>query len=100
MAAAEVFEGAAYAALTPGWPDHPETVEQANAHPEVFADKTVAQVADHFAEVIRKLDTKPAVIGTPSAVCSPRSSRSAIQPTDTALCHSLTIGSATALPTR
>lgn len=60
---AEVFEEAGYTALTPGWPDDPETVEQANAKPEVFARKTVGQVADHFAEVIGRLKKKPAVIG-------------------------------------
>jgi non-heme chloroperoxidase len=60
---AEVFNEAGYTALTPGWPDDPETVEQANAKPEVFAHKTVGQVADHFAEVIGKLKQKPAVIG-------------------------------------
>jgi len=60
---AAVFEEAGYAALTPGWPDDPETVEEANAHPEVFAGKSVGQVADHFAEIIGKLDRKPAVIG-------------------------------------
>ena len=43
-------------ALTPGWPDDPETVEEAKAHPEVFAHKTVGQVADHFDDVIGKLD--------------------------------------------
>src|ERR1700681_1794855 len=59
----EVFEEAGYTALTPGWPDDPETVEQANAKPEVFAHKTVGQVADHFAEVIGRLKKKPAVIG-------------------------------------
>ena len=60
---ATVFEEAGYTALTPGWPDDPETVEEANAHPEVFAHKTVGQVADHFADVIGTLDKKPAVIG-------------------------------------
>ncbi len=60
---AEVFEQAGYAPLTPGWPDDPQTVEQANAKPEVFAHKSVGQVADHFAEVIGKLQKKPAVIG-------------------------------------
>jgi non-heme chloroperoxidase len=60
---ADLFEQAGYAALTPGWPDDPETVEEANAHPEVFAHKTVGQVADHYAEVIDKLERKPAVIG-------------------------------------
>jgi non-heme chloroperoxidase len=60
---AGVFEEAGYTALTPGWPDDPETVEQANAKPEVFAHKTVGQVADHFAEVIGKLNKQPAVVG-------------------------------------
>jgi non-heme chloroperoxidase len=60
---ATLFEEAGYTALTPGWPDDPETVEEANAHPEVFAHKSVGQVADHYAEVISKLDKKPAVIG-------------------------------------
>jgi pimeloyl-ACP methyl ester carboxylesterase len=60
---AAVFADAGYAALTPGWPDDPETVQEANAHPEVFAGKTVGQVADHFADVISGLTKKPAVIG-------------------------------------
>jgi non-heme chloroperoxidase len=60
---AAVFEEAGYTALTPGWPDDPETVEEANANPEVFAHKTIGQVANHFAEVIGKLKHKPAVIG-------------------------------------
>jgi non-heme chloroperoxidase len=60
---AEVFEEAGYAPLTPGWPDDPQTVEQANAKPEVFAHKSVGQVADHFAEVIEQLSQKPAVVG-------------------------------------
>jgi non-heme chloroperoxidase len=60
---AAVFEKAGYTALTPGWPDDPLTVEEANAHPEVFAHKTVGQVGDHYAAVIGRLERKPAVIG-------------------------------------
>ena len=60
---ATVFEEAGYTALTPGWPDDPETVEEANAHPEVFAGKSVGQVADHYSAVIGTLTRKPAVIG-------------------------------------
>jgi non-heme chloroperoxidase len=60
---AALFEEAGYVALAPGWPDDPDTVEEAAAHPEVFAHKTVGQVADHFDEVIRGLKKKPAVIG-------------------------------------
>ena len=60
---ATLFEEAGYTALTPGWPDDPDTVAEANAHPEVFAHKTIRQVADHFGEIIRALKTKPAIIG-------------------------------------
>jgi non-heme chloroperoxidase len=60
---AVVFEEAGYTALTPGWPDDPETVAEANAHPEVFAGKSIGQVADHYSAVIGGLTKKPAVIG-------------------------------------
>ncbi|HEX4436776.1 MAG TPA: alpha/beta hydrolase [Solirubrobacteraceae bacterium] len=59
----ELFEGAGYAPLAPGWPDDPETVEQGRAHPEAFAGKGVGQIAEHYAEVIEGLKVKPAVIG-------------------------------------
>jgi pimeloyl-ACP methyl ester carboxylesterase len=59
----QVFEEAGYTALTPGWPDDPETIEEAKAHPEVFARKTVGQVADHVQAVIERLDRRPAVVG-------------------------------------
>jgi non-heme chloroperoxidase len=60
---ATMFEEAGYTTLTPGWPDDPETVGEAQQHPEVFARKTVGQVADHFEDVRRKLDGTPVVIG-------------------------------------
>ncbi len=58
-----VFEDAGYVTLAPGWPDDPNTVDDANKHPEVFAHKTVGQIADHFGDVIGKLAKKPALIG-------------------------------------
>jgi len=60
---ATVFEEGGYTTLTPGWPDDPDTVEEAKAHPEVFAGKSVGQVADHFETIIRGLARKPAIIG-------------------------------------
>src|SRR5438034_8518817 len=60
---ATLFEEAGYTALTPGWPDDPETVAEANANPTTFARKGVGDVADHFDALIRTLDRKPAVIG-------------------------------------
>jgi non-heme chloroperoxidase len=59
----QVFEDAGYTTLAPGWPDDPNTVGEANAHPEVFAHKTVGQIADHFEEVIGELTKRPALIG-------------------------------------
>lgn len=60
---AAVFAEAGYAPLTPSWPDDPETVDEARANPDVFAKKTLAQIADHTADVIGRLEKKPAVIG-------------------------------------
>ena len=82
---ARAFERAGYTALTPGWPDDPETVEDARAHPETFAGKTIGQVADHFEEIVRQLAIEPAIVGHSFggllteilAGCRPRRSRSA-----------------------
>src|SRR5215210_1055340 len=60
---AQLFEEAGYAPVAPSWPDDPETVEEARANPDVFAKKTVGEVADHTADVIGKLTKKPAVMG-------------------------------------
>ncbi|WP_395575647.1 alpha/beta hydrolase [Streptomyces sp. BK79] len=60
---ARVFDEAGFAPVLPGWPDDPETVDEANAHPEVFAGKSVGQVAEHFGGLIRKLHRKPVVVG-------------------------------------
>lgn len=60
---AKAFEEAGYVTLAPGWPDDPETVEDAHARPEVFAKKTIRQVADHFDKIARALAKKPAMVG-------------------------------------
>jgi non-heme chloroperoxidase len=60
---AALFEENAYIAVTAGWPDDPQTVAEANAHPEVFAGKTIGQIADYTGLLISKLDRKPAVVG-------------------------------------
>jgi len=60
---ADFFEEAGYAPLTPDWPDDPATVEDARANPDVFAKKTLQQIADHTTDVIGALDSKPAVMG-------------------------------------
>jgi pimeloyl-ACP methyl ester carboxylesterase len=60
---ARLFEENGYAAVTPDWPDDPETIEAARANPDVFAGKTLGQIADHTADVIGGLNRTPAVMG-------------------------------------
>src|SRR5258706_12366315 len=58
-----LFEEAGYTALTPGWPDDPETVAEAKAHPEVFARKSVGSIGDYLDGIVRGPDQKPAIVG-------------------------------------
>jgi pimeloyl-ACP methyl ester carboxylesterase len=58
-----LFEDAGFAPIAPQWPDDPESVAEANAHPEAFAHKTVGQIANHMEDVIVRLSQKPVVIG-------------------------------------
>src|ERR1700709_365861 len=60
---AKLFEAAGYSAVRPAGPDDPETVAEAKAHPEVFARKSIGDIADHVEAVIRQLGKKPAVVG-------------------------------------
>ncbi len=58
-----LFEERGYTTLAPGWPDDPEAVAVGNDDPEVFANKRIAQVTQHYAEAIQQLKRKPVVIG-------------------------------------
>lgn len=58
-----LFEENGFTTLAPGWPDDPATVEEARAHPKVFAKKSLKVISDHFIEVIASLKTRPAVVG-------------------------------------
>ena len=60
---AAFFDAEGYAPVSPGWPDDPATVAEALAHPEVFAGKSIGDIAHHYSEVIGTLNRKPAVIG-------------------------------------
>lgn len=58
-----LFEEQGYTTIAPGWPDDPETVAEAIDDPEVFANKRIKQVTDHYSDAIRQLKRKPAVVG-------------------------------------
>ncbi len=60
---ASFFEEHGYCAVTPGWPDDPTSVEEAFAHPESFAHKSVGDVAAYQQVVIDRLDKQPVLIG-------------------------------------
>jgi len=60
---AAFFEDAGYAAVTPGWPDDPPSVEEAREDPDVFAGKGVGDIAAYQQQVVERLDRKPAIIG-------------------------------------
>lgn len=58
-----LFEENGFATIAPGWPDDPESVEEARKDPDVFAHKMVKQVTDHYLEAIDALTLTPAVVG-------------------------------------
>ncbi len=60
---AAFFEDAGYVAVTPGWPDDPESIDDARSRPDVFAGKSVGDVAAYQQAIIERLDKKPAIIG-------------------------------------
>jgi non-heme chloroperoxidase len=60
---AELFAEAGYTPVQPGWPDDPDTVEEARANPQVLAGKTVGQIAGHLAGVVGRLDRRPVIVG-------------------------------------
>ena len=45
----QFFEERGYTTLAPGWPDDPESVADANEDPEVFANKRIQHVTQHYA---------------------------------------------------
>ena len=60
---ADDVRGGRIPAIRPGWPDDPDTVEEAKADPTVFAGKSIGDIADHYSEAARALSSKPVVIG-------------------------------------
>jgi non-heme chloroperoxidase len=59
----ELFVEQGYAPVAPPWPGEQSTVAATRADPAPMAGYGVAEVADHFGEVIMGLDRKPIVIG-------------------------------------
>lgn len=59
----DLFESKGYAAVAVDWPNDQPDFAAAHANSDSLAGTSVADVADHVAEVIATLDRKPIVIG-------------------------------------
>lgn len=59
----ELFREAGYEPQAPGWPGDSPSAEETRAHPEQVAGFGIDDVVEHYAGVIRELDTPPIVVG-------------------------------------
>jgi pimeloyl-ACP methyl ester carboxylesterase len=59
----ELFRDSGYDPVAPGWPNEPATVDEARAHPELVADVSIDDAADHYARIIERLGSAPVIIG-------------------------------------
>ncbi len=59
----EMFRAEGYAPIAPGWPGDPDTVAEARETPESIADHGIDDVVEHFAGIIRTLESEPILIG-------------------------------------
>src|SRR6266542_5607164 len=60
---AELSQAAGYTPLAPGWPGVPDTVEETRRQPDRVAGKGIADVVEHYAQIIRGLEAPPILIG-------------------------------------
>jgi pimeloyl-ACP methyl ester carboxylesterase len=59
----DLYRGAGYDPIAPGWPGAAPSVEETRASPDGMGGHGIADIAEHYAEIIRSLDSKPIVIG-------------------------------------
>lgn len=59
----DLFRARGYDPVMPGWPEEPDTVEEAQAHPERVANQSLKQVVDHFRAIALAMPSRPVLIG-------------------------------------
>ncbi len=59
----ELFDGAGYSSIAPGWPGDAETVAASREHPDDIADKGIDDVVDHYLGLFDQLPEKPILVG-------------------------------------
>jgi non-heme chloroperoxidase len=60
---ADLFRGAGYAPISPGWPGDGTTIEETRSHPERVAGHGINDVVEHYVQSISGLGAKPILIG-------------------------------------
>ncbi|MBO1330418.1 alpha/beta hydrolase [Streptomyces sp. VRA16 Mangrove soil] len=59
----DLFRNEGYDPSAPGWPGDPDTVEEARHNPESIADHGIDDVVDHYATLIKGMETPPVLVG-------------------------------------
>jgi alpha-beta hydrolase superfamily lysophospholipase len=59
----DLYCGAGYEPVAPGWPGEPATVAEARVKPELVANTGIDDAVAHYTEIIAALDTKPIIVG-------------------------------------
>ena len=59
----DLFRGAGHTPMAPGWPGVSDTVEETRRSPEKVAGKGIEDIVQHYARIIRDLESPPIVIG-------------------------------------
>jgi len=59
----DLFNEAGYRATAPGWPGDRDTVADSRAHAEEIGDHGIDDVVDHYAAIIKRLETPPILVG-------------------------------------
>jgi pimeloyl-ACP methyl ester carboxylesterase len=59
----EKFRAAGYNPVAPGWPNEPDTIEQARLHPEAVANIGIDEIAAHYTKIAEGLPASPILVG-------------------------------------
>jgi pimeloyl-ACP methyl ester carboxylesterase len=59
----DLFRGAGYEPIAPGWPNEPPTVSEAREHPELVANVGIDDITAHMAQIIDGLAAAPVIVG-------------------------------------
>jgi len=59
----DLYSEAGYAPVSPGWPGDSDSVTLTRGNPEPVAERGIAEITQHYADIIARLPVKPIVIG-------------------------------------